>query len=235
MLRAVLFDLDGTLLDIDLDLFFEGYFGLLGPAIADLLPEVDADSALKAVMASTETMCGTHPDRTNREVFNARFAELTGADLADPVIAEGLDRFYAEQFPRLAEGHGPMPCARETVETALGLGLRVAIATNPLFPAAAIRERMRWAGVADLDLHAVTTYEVMHACKPLPGYFTQTAQMLDVAPQDCLMVGDDRALDMAAADVGMRTFYCGSAPTPASDWSGSLEQLRDALPRLAEG
>ncbi len=33
--------------------------------------------------------------------------------------------------------------------------------------------------------------------------------MLGVAPATCLMVGDDRALDMPAADLGMRTFYVG--------------------------
>ena len=48
------------------------------------------------------------------------------------------------------------------------------------------------------------------------------------------MVGDDRSLDMPAADLGMRTFYVGRSKGVPADWSGTLEDLADLLPRLAE-
>jgi len=72
----------------------------------------------------------------------------------------------------------------------------------------------------------------MHATKPLSGYYSQTARMLGVDSRNCLMVGDDRTLDMAAADIGMRTFYVGNAPIPAADYSGSTADVASLLERL---
>jgi FMN phosphatase YigB (HAD superfamily) len=118
------------------------------------------------------------------------------------------------------------------VETALGLGMRVAVATNPIFPLEAVRHRLDWAGLGDLPVHVITTYEVMHATKPLPAYFRETAEMLGVEPRACLMVGDDPLLDLPAADVGMRTYYVGARTDVSADYCGDLGQLAALLPRL---
>jgi len=234
VLSGVLFDLDGTLLEIDLDAFLRDYFAALGPVVAEVMgADADVDVALQAVMTSTEAMTLPHADSTNREAFNATFRRLTGTNLDLDEYALPFERFYAEVFPTLRGKMVPRPGAREAVETALSLGLKVAIATNPIFPLSAIRERMRWACIDDLPVQVVTSYETMHATKPLPGYYSQTAGMLGVDPLGCLMVGDDRTLDMAAADIGMRTFYVGKAPIPASDYSGSTADVASLLERLA--
>lgn len=233
MLSGVLFDLDGTLLDIDLESFLGQYFSVLGPVVAEVLGHEPADpTGLRAVIAATECMSAPHPGQTNREAFNARFERITGVDLAENEHDVALESFYSAVFPSLQGVMGPREGAIDVVETALSLGLRVAIATNPIFPMSAVRERMRWAGLGHLDIPVVTAYEAMHATKPHGAYYLQTARMLGVDPQDCVMVGDDRSLDMPAADVGMRTFYVGSRPIPECDWSGSLTDLKSLLTRL---
>lgn len=233
MLTGVLFDLDGTLLDIDIDGFLGDYFGALGPVVAGVLGDgVDPAVGLRAVIESTSAMVESHPGRTNQSVFNERFEGLTGVNLDLEEYALPFERFYAEVFPTLRKTIGPRDGGREAVQTALDLGLRVAIATNPIFPLSAIRERMRWADVDDLEVQAVTSYESMHATKPLLAYFSETAELIGAATHGCLMVGDDRVLDMGAADIGMRTFYVGAAPVPASDYAGDLRDLIALLPRL---
>ena len=233
VLSAVLFDLDGTLLDIDLDDFFDDYFATLGPVVAQMIGEPPgSDLGLAAVIDGTRAMGMPHPGQTNQEVFNARFCEVTGVDLGLEHHAQTLERFYAEVFPGLQGPIKPHAGARKAVTTALELGLKVAIATNPIFPRAAIDERMRWACISDLPVALVTSYEIMHAAKPLLAYYTEAASLLDVPPSAALMVGDDRVLDMTAADVGMRTFYVGPGVVPATDWSGTLEELVRLLPRL---
>jgi len=235
VLSAVLFDLDGTLLDIDLDPFLNDYFAVLAPVVADVLGHDPEDSTgLRAVIAATESMSGIHVGQTNRDAFNAEFERLTGTDLRAPELQALLDSFYAQTFPKLRGSTEPLPGAVEAVETALGLGLKVAIATNPIFPICAVRERMRWAGLEHSGVHVVTAYEEMCATKPHATYYTQTAELLGVDPRTCIMVGDDRVLDMSAADIGMRTFYVGDGSTPACDWSGSLDQLADLLTRLTD-
>jgi FMN phosphatase YigB (HAD superfamily) len=142
------------------------------------------------------------------------------------------EEFYRDVFPTLADTARPAAGAREAVLTALGLGLRVAVATNPIFPRIAIDHRISWAGLADVEFDLVTTYEQMTACKPHPGYYRQVAEILGVMPSECLMVGDDHILDMPAADIGMRTYYVGSLPGVSADVTGDLEALADLLPRL---
>lgn len=235
MLAGVLFDLDGTLLDIDIEEFLQRYFRALSPAVAEILDTHDEPHAgLEAVLSGTRAMWEPHFGRTNKAVFDEHFLQLTGVDLTLEPAASTLARFYAEDFPSLRGNLGPTPGARECVTRALDLGLKVAIATNPIFPHAAIVERMRWADVADLPVHVVTSYEDMFSTKPLAAYFVQTAEMLGIAPSKALMVGDDRALDMAASDIGMYTFYVGTDDPPPVDYSGDLLELAELLPRLIE-
>jgi HAD superfamily hydrolase (TIGR01549 family) len=234
VLSGVLFDLDGTLLDIDLNSFFREYFAALGPVVAEALGGTGhAQRGLDAVLEGTRAMSLPHAGSTNQEAFNARFNELTGANLDLDEYAQAFERFYADVFPSLQGNMKGHEGAREIVVRALELGLKVAIATNPIFPRSAIEERMRWANVADLPVHVVTTYENMHSAKPNPAYFLETAELLGVRPTDALMVGDDRVLDMSAADVGMKTFYVGPGVAPGTDFAGSLVGLADLLPRLA--
>lgn len=231
-MRGILFDLDGTLLDIDLRTFLARYFDALSGAIGSLAWDATrlADP-MQAVGSATDAMMRPHPGSTNREVFNAEFERMTSVDLAEH--QDVFDRFYAEEFPRLGDGYGPMPGARAAVQTALELGLKVAVATNPIFPRAAIEHRIAWAGLGDVEFAAVTSYEWMRACKPHGAYFRQTADALGLDPAMCLMVGDDPALDLPAADTGMRTYFVGAARGTSADYQGDLEELALLLPRLA--
>jgi FMN phosphatase YigB (HAD superfamily) len=228
---AVLFDLDGTLLDIHLESFLGRYFRALAAATAPAFKGVDV---MNAVLASTNVMQQRHPGLTNREAFHKDFRARTGIDLDKPKHYEVFDRFYAEVFPALGQGTGPQQGARRAVKTAQSLGMPVVVATQPIFPRVAIEHRLEWAGLSDLGLDVITTYENMHACKPLPEYFRETAELIGVAPADCIMVGDDRSLDMPAADVGMRTFYTGDGADPGATWRGDLNYFADLLTRVAK-
>jgi FMN phosphatase YigB (HAD superfamily) len=224
MLQGVLFDLDGTLLDLDLDAFLRRYFEALRTATASHFPGVDL---LPAILAATAAMQSPHDGMTNHDVFARDLRARTGVDLDAEWDVFGA--FYRDVFPTLCDGCGPADGAREAVSAARAMGLKVAVATQPIFPRVAIDHRLAWAGLDDVAFDAVTTYEVMLACKPQPAYFRQTAAMIGCEPEACLMVGDDRGNDMPAAMVGMRTFYVGDDPAvPAPRGT-----LRD-LPRLLE-
>jgi FMN phosphatase YigB (HAD superfamily) len=228
MLQAVLFDLDGTLLDVDIDAFLRRYFAALDAAASPHFPGV---GLMPAVLASTAAMQRPHEGSTNQAVFYDDFRSRTGVDLAEEWGV--FEDFYRDVFPTLGADYGPSRGAREAVEAARTLGLKVAVATQPIFPRIAIQHRLAWAGLDDIAFDAITTYEVMDACKPQAAYFHQTAAMIGCDPKDCLMVGDDRRNDMPASAAGMRTFYVGDEPGYFADHRGTLCDLPALLERLA--
>lgn len=228
-MRAVLFDLDGTLLDIEINSFLRRYFAALGPVVAEVVG--DEQRGLTAVMDATGAMMAPHPGLTNAQRFAEAFTEFSGVTLTAQHW-ESFDRFYSEVFPTLQGDIGPNPGACDAVEAARAAGFKVVVATNPIFPLAAIRERIAWACLADVEFDYVTSYETSRATKPHGQYYLEIAQAISVEPSECLMVGDDRSLDMPAADVGMRTFYVGHGPSPSADFSGNLFDVADLLHRL---
>lgn len=231
MIRGVLFDLDGTLLDIDLQRFLGRYFAGLREATLAYASGEQADLIMEAVQSGTRAMMDAHPGITNARAFADEFETVCGMPFES--VRHVYDTFYNDVFPTLADSATCVAGALRVIETAGALGLRIAIATNPIFPRAAVEHRLAWAGLADAELDVITTYEEMLATKPHPEYFSQTAALIGVEPCDCLMVGDDRYLDMPAADIGMRTFYVGTDAEAFADYRGTLDDLADLLPRLA--
>lgn len=233
-LRALLLDLDGTLLENDMDTFVPAYLRALASFAA---PLVAPDRLIPVLLAATGAMNrndGTGP--TNQEAFAAAFYPALGRERSElePVFA----RFYAERFAELRPLTRPAPGARELVELAFARRLQVVVATNPLFPATAIEQRLAWAGVgADRHPYAlVTTYETMHATKDHSAYYEEILGRLGRRPDECLMAGDDWDWDIAPAlHLGLAAYWVAApdatAPEPAAPLvgRGDLTGLRDWL------
>ena len=201
--KAALFDLDGTLLGVDTASFIAGYLRRLGEWMAEVVNPGELTSHLwTSTMAMVESI---DPATTNADVFWADFPGRTGRprEFWEP----RFERFYREEYPRLRPpGLNGEADARAAVEAALDRGLQLVLATNPLFPEQAIRERMRWAGVLDYPWTLVTTFDNMHACKPRPEYYREVLQRLGRRPEECLMVGNDTEEDGVATRVGMHLY-----------------------------
>ena len=99
MFKAILFDLDGTLLNIDMQKFIPKYFDKMAlMAKTEGIP--DALTLIEQVYKSTGVMIADKNSTiTNEEVFKQDFFAATGWD-EEPVL-EFLDKFYAEGFPLL--------------------------------------------------------------------------------------------------------------------------------------
>lgn len=203
-MKTILFDLDGTLLPIHTDQFIGGYVKAVGRYLSDLIaPEQLATQLWEATKQVIQS-----PDlsKTNAQVFGEHFFPAVGRSEAE--LTPHFDRFYAEEFPKLGAGLPGLPgLGRQVVQAALDQGLEIVVATNPLFPMAAIRERLRWIGAEQFPWRLITAYEEMHAAKPNPAYFAEILQLIGRRPEECLMVGNDVDEDGAAQKVGIQTFF----------------------------
>jgi len=218
MIRALLFDLDNTLLRNDMDRFIPAYLAALSRHMAPLFAP---DPFIRHLMRATEAMVAdTDPWRTNMEVFDAVFFPSLGRSRQE--LEPLFEDFYVHHFPRLRELTRPDPAARPLVEWAFAQGYQVAVATNPLFPRTAIEQRLAWADVpvSDFPYHWITSYENMHAAKPHPAYYLEIAQRLDRLSEQCLMIGDDWLMDIRPAlEIGMSAFWIAAPdqPSPAEE------------------
>lgn len=227
---TLLLDLDGTLLDVDMREFLDAFFPLAaarfgGPGETRRIAAALADAA-RAMMLAVDGA------RTVDRLFLERFAPAVAR--TPDAVRESFAAFYREEFERMNVLVHPVPGARPLVERALALGCELVLATNPVFFLDPIRARVRWAGLEDVPFALVTAAERMRWTKPHAGYFSQILAITGRAPADCLMVGDDPRMDMAAKQVGIATWLVereGAAPlaAPLADRRGTLEQLADSL------
>lgn len=218
-MQAIFFDMDGTLLPMDVEQFMKLYFKGLCGALCPL--GVSPDDLVKTVWAGTEAMVRNDGSMTNEARFWQVFEEKIGLDAQ--IFIPASEQFYTTGFQaaRLATGENPL--AVEAVRLAREKTGKVALATNPLFPLVGQATRMGWVGLKPNDFDLVTSYENSRFCKPNPLYYTQLCQELSVDPAECLMIGNDEREDMyAASQAGMQGYLVTDGLIPCRDhpWNG---------------
>ena len=201
-ITTVLFDLDGTLLPMDQNMFIKAYFGGLSRRLAP--HGYDPQKLIDAIWQGTAAMVKNNGDLTNEDLFWQTFEVVYGKAARED--EEYFADYYREDFDKVSISCGYTPAAREIIDTVKACGLRVALATNPIFPAMATERRIAWAGLSAADFELVTTYENSRFCKPNPAYYRDVMQTLGVCPEECLMVGNDVVEDMVAQTLGSRVF-----------------------------
>lgn len=201
MIKHLLFDLDGTLLPIDLDFFFQDYLSALSARFAGT---IDLPVFQEKLLASTMVMIQSNdPQLTNEEVFWQDFPARIGfpRSFLEPIFRD----FYANEYRALGNNLPPAGPVRSLLTSALEQGFSVTIATNPVFPHNALIERLSWINCHDLPYRLVTSMEQMHFCKPNPNYYQEILDLLTAEAEECIMVGNDMEEDMIAAQLGIRT------------------------------
>ncbi len=201
-IKAVLFDLDGTLLPMDQEQFIKSYLGRIARAMAK--HGYEPEKLVKTIWDGTGAMVQNDGTQTNEAVFWDVFTRTFGAEaLKDQPL---FDAFYREGFPAVRESCGFAPQARQVLDRVKDLGLPAILATNPIFPAVATHQRVQWAGLEISDFVHITTYENASFCKPNPAYYREILDKLSLQPEECLMVGNDVTEDMVAESLGMQVF-----------------------------
>ena len=222
---ALLLDLDGTLLDVEMGPFLDAFFSL---AAARFGGPGETRRIAQAMTDAARLMFGGDGERTLDRIFLDSFAPAVG--LAPEEVRTRLDRFHHGEFERMRRLVRPVPAARALIDRALALGIELVLATNPVFFLDAILARARWAGLADVPFRLVTGAELMRRSKPHDAYYAQVLAAIGRRPEECLMAGDDPRMDMAAKRSGIATWLVVregqvAREAPLADRTGTLEEL----------
>jgi HAD superfamily hydrolase (TIGR01509 family) len=210
--HAVVFDLDGTLVDT------------VGVRVAAWMA-VFPDFGLHPDPASLAPLMGSDGRLLARMV-----AELEGRTLEDGLDAE-IDRVAGERFGELNRHPAPLPGVTETLAHLDATGVPWAIATSS-------RPEEAVASVNALGLPSwplvVDGNDVEHA-KPAPDLLWKAAARLAAEPSVVWYVGDARWDMLAAVAAGMVGIGVTTGATSADDLreAGALAVF-DGLPSLLE-
>lgn len=232
--KFVLFDLDGTLLPMDQDVFVEAYFKGLAQKMAPY--GYDPKQLINAIWAGTKAMIKNDGSVTNEEAFWEVFTGIFGAEArsAEPI----LERFYEVEFQQVQKVCGFAQQANGIVQQVKERGMIPVLATNPIFPRIATQSRIRWAGLQQEDFQLITTYENSRHCKPNTAYYQDILDALGAKGEECAMIGNDVKEDLVAAQLGMQVFLLTDCiinreETDISCYpNGSFEELSNFIGNL---
>lgn len=224
--KAILFDLDGTLMPVSNDDFEKVYLGSLSKSLAS---HIEPDALLKSMWKALDVMVKDTGDTKNDVIFFEQFGTLIGEELLD-VLEPKFDAYYRGEFEILQSVLDDNAGMVETIQYLKDKGYRLIVATNPMFPPIAVERRLEFSGLDPEDFDFISNFEIHTKTKPHKAYFEEVLEMNGLKPEECLMVGNDMEEDMVVKELGMDgwildDYLISRNGTDVSDWRGSRKDF----------
>lgn len=193
MIKAVVFDLDNTLVDFMAmkRKAVDAAIGAMIDAGLNLTPD-EVRARIDAIYKERGIEFQNVFDQLLYDVFNK---------VNYKILSAGIIAYRRAREAALV----PYPHVYMTLMELLKRGLRLAVVSDA-------PGREAWLRLCYLDFHhifdAVVTFDDTGERKPNPGPFKKALELLKVSPAEALMVGDWAERDMiGAANIGMKTVF----------------------------
>lgn len=230
MIKAILLDLDNTLLGNDDHVFALEYLRLAEEFFGTRWRITGFSQVILRYIR------GVSLPRDDMRISNTEYAVRIIEDatsMTSEEIKAGFEAFYREAYPALQACTQYIEAARTLLDSLWDYGYSVVIATNPIYPAEAIRQRLAWAGLPDdLSAYAFVTHgDTMRFAKPNPAYYAEILARVKIEPDEAVMIGDSLDNDIIPANtIGIHTYHLNRENT--LDTVIELVKNRDWLENL---
>jgi putative hydrolase of the HAD superfamily len=213
MIRAIIFDLDNTLVDF-MSMKRQSVAASVDAMIDAGLP-IGREEAEREIFEIYERE-GIEYQRVFDELLENRLGRIDHKILAAGIVAYRRAREAALVL---------YPHVTVTLMGLIKTGLRLAVISDA-------PQREAWLRLCQLNLHhffdVVVTYEDTGERKPSPEPFRRALQSLGVEPSEAIMVGDWPERDVVGAmEVGIRTAFARYGDTFGTVESGADWELED--------
>ena len=193
MIKAVIFDLDNTLLD-----FMKMKDYAVKAAIAGMIEaglDIDPDDSYKTIIGIYE-----EEGWENQQVFND-FLNKTIGEVNNKYLAAGIVAYRRAREANLLL----YPNVNHTLVELMKRGVKIAVVSDA-------PSREAWMRIYYLNLHhhfdVVLTFDDTNVRKPSPIPFEMALSQLNIDPEEALMVGDWPERDVVGANkLGIRTIF----------------------------
>jgi len=206
MIKAVLLDMDNTVLKNPDRAFATAFLTKFEQHFETNLAVQGSALVFRRLISLFSR--GRIGDESNSELTVRTMAETTGQ--SPEKIRTTLNQFYDEIYPFLQSCIQPVAGVVKLIEELRDAGHKVIIATNPIYPASAVKQRLMWANLPaqDADYDFITSADNMHYAKPDPAYFAEILGRIGVEPDETIMVGDSFRNDIRPAQtIGIHTYH----------------------------
>lgn len=201
-IKLIMFDLDGTLLPMNQNKFVKIYFeGLTNKFIPK---GYEPKKLMESIWLGIKEMVKNDGSLSNEKVFWNKISSIYGNKIYDEIPS--FEEYYLTDFIKAKEACCLTNKANEIIKLSKNLGYKVILATNPIFPSVATKQRIKWAGLEESDFELVTTYENSTSCKPNLRYYQEIMNKFNVTPEECVMIGNDATEDMISNELGIKVF-----------------------------
>ena len=193
MIKAVIFDLDNTLLD-----FMKMKEYAVKAAIAGMIEaglDIDPDESYKTIIGIYEK-----EGWENQQVFN-KFLNKTIGEVNNKYLAAGIVAYRRAREANLLL----YPNVNHTLVELIKMSVKLAVVSDA-------PSREAWMRIYYLNLHhhfdVVLTFDDTNVRKPSPIPFEMALSQLNIDPEEALMVGDWPERDVVGANkLGIRTIF----------------------------
>ena len=203
MYKNFLFDLDGTLLPMDMKYFVKLYVAAFCKTMVPVT-KISADALMDAIWTSVGNMARNDGNCLNSDIFWQSMNRCCNRDMR--IYSDVIDVFYRTEFDAARASTKVQPLSRLCVELIKARGGKLIVATNPIFPKSATYRRILWAGLDVNDFDYITTNDNSSACKPNLNYYEEICSVCGIRPEESIMIGNDVNEDMPAERLGFDTF-----------------------------
>jgi putative hydrolase of the HAD superfamily len=219
MIKAVIFDLDNTLLDFMKMKSSAVNAGVLGMIEAGM--KVEKEETIKHIFEIY-----TQKGYEYQEVFDDFIKEKLGY-LDYKILASSIVAYRKSKEASLML----YPNVNKTLFTLSKMGLKLGVVSDA-------PSREAWLRLCSLNLHhlfdTVVTFDVTGEHKPSPTPFLKASELLEIEPKDMLMIGDWPDRDVKGAQkVGMKTAFAKYGDTFNTQFSGADYDLDDIYELVA--
>ena len=191
MLKAVFFDLDGTLLSLKDDEFVKLYFELLTTKMINF--GFETDDLIKNLWVGNKLMYKNDGSKTNEQVFWDYFQTAYGETALNS--KEEFDKFYTNEFKQIYKCIKENKISKEIVKYVKEQNLLCILSTNPLFPKDCTITRMSFNDLYEKDFDYITSYENSNYTKPNPLYFKDLLDKFNLKPEEVILFGNNELED----------------------------------------
>lgn len=201
MKNTIIFDLDGTLLPMDNDLFLKTYISSISQFFSQ---DIDPNRFAKALLEASELTIMDNTPEKNETTYMKYFGELLGVD--PNTYHNKFYDYYKTTFDICKKTTSESKEMKKAVSILKEKGYDLVIATNPLLPLISNLKRIKWAGLNTDDFIHITSFESCTSCKPRKAFYQEVLTNINKSPEECIMIGNDTRDDLSIMQLGVETY-----------------------------